>query len=128
MCHARVGNNRTMPEWNDPDQTPSGVQPWQPPPGAQNPVPPASGDSIPAGHGGRLLTDTFGRRPDDGRPRTIWILLAVVVAAIFVTGSAESLYDEVSKLSSDAYDEIKHAVEDLERSIEEAAEENSAGN
>lgn len=93
---------------------PSGVVPWRPPPGFENPVPPARGDALPAGNNRSLLAGLGIRRPNagDATAKLRWLII-VVVAALFVWFTVVPWIEEQIDKGGDF-------LEDIERSIEDA--------
>lgn len=97
----------------------SGVQPWVPPAGYENPVPPARGDATPAGHPDSWLA-SIQRHGDDsggrtGPPRWLLLLIGIAIFGFFVAKPwVEDQSDRVDQLIDDA----EQIIEDFRESVE----------
>lgn len=105
----------------------SGVQPWIPPEGYENPVPPARGDAVPAGHKRSLLSSLRSRRADAGdATSTVRWLIIIAVIALFVWFSVVPWIEEQIDRGSGLLEDIEQTIDDARDSAQENGTTDSA--
>lgn len=105
----------------------SGVQPWIPPEGYENPVPPARGDAVPAGHKRSLLSALRSRRADSGdATSTIRWLIIIAVIALFVWFSVVPWIEEQIDRGSGLLEDIEQTIDDARDSAQQNGSADSA--
>lgn len=106
---------------------PSGVMPWRPPAGFENPVPPARGDALPAGHRRSLLAGLRSGRDDAGdATSTLRWLIIVVVIALFVWFTAVPWIEEQIERGNGLLDDIEKTIDDARESVEQSSTTDSS--
>lgn len=105
----------------------SGVQPWIPPEGYENPVPPARGDAVPAGHKRSLLSSLRSRRADAGDATSTarWLIIIAVIA-LFVWFSVVPWIEEQIDRGSGLLEDIEQTIDDARDSAQENGTTDSA--
>ncbi len=119
MRRPAASDNQSVGDEFDYYQDTSGIQPWVPPAGFTNPVPPARDDATPAGHKDswrasvqRHGSDSGGRT---GPPRWLLLLIGIAVFGIFVvkpwvddnSGRVDELIDDAEKILKDFRDSVE---------------------
>lgn len=105
----------------------SGVQPWVPPEGYENPVPPARGDALPPGHKRSLLAGLRSRRADAGdATSTVRWLIILAVIGLFVWFSVVPWIEEQIDRGNGLLEDIEKAIDDARESVEQSGSAESS--
>lgn len=122
------GDNPCVSDEYDYYQDVSGVQPWIPPEGYENPVPPARGDAVPAGHKRSLLAGLRSRRADAGdATSTLRWLIIIVVIGLFVWFSVVPWIEEQVDRGSGLLEDIEKTIDDARESVEQGGANTDEG-